>query len=450
MIWYLNKFQVVIKKQDYYVFPEVDQKEYTFLPEQERVFRDLLDGGGREEEELVSIFSAKTIEQWKEKGVILARAINPENQYSRNASYFWHIGKPLSIPTLAQKKVLVLGLGGIGSHIAWNLAVIGVGILYVLDFDEIEISNLNRQLLYDHDDIGKKKTEVIVEKIKRINPNIQIVPIDCKITSKEMLRGIVRKCSPDCIVKALDSPICFGNWLDNVCEEQKIPYVTAILSGTKQMIGPTYIPEKSSKYSDFFKSEESIERIHGLGPSLGFVMYQMAGELVEETIGILLGNENLLYLDKIVLRQNLTNEVEVLHRYKDIRERKSSNTTVVNLGNVMAILILFLLGKYFGWGSEVFIPVAISYIAGVPLFQTNNGKQAYGFAFVGLFTYVLCNILYLYTSEYGGLLQSVNILGLLSIWFTVLSLGLLVLGFYYTGMMWLKNKLVRRIDGRLN
>ena len=452
MIWYLNKFQVVIKKQDHYIFPEVNKikKEYTFSTEQESVFRELLDGEGKEENELISIFSSETIKQWKENGIILTQAINPDNQYSRNASYFWHIGKPLSIPALARKSVLVLGLGGIGSHIAWNLAVIGVGTLYVLDFDEIEISNLNRQLLYDHEDIGKKKTEVTVEKIKKINPNIQIVPIDCKITSEEMLSDIVRKCSPDCIVKALDSPICFGKWLDNTCEKLKIPYVTAILSGTRQMIGPTYIPDKTSKYSDFFESEETMERIHGLGPSLGFVMYQMVGELAEETVNILLGNSDLMYLDRIVLRQNLTNEVEIIQRYKDFQERRNTRPAIINLGNIIMILIMFLVGKCFGWGNEVLITLAGSYILLVPLFQTNNGNQAYGFAFVILLTYVLCSILHLYTSEIGEMLRTVNFFGLLSIWFALLSLVLLFLGFYFIGMIKIKNMLVRKIDGRLN
>ena len=59
---------------------------------------------------------------------------------------------------MKSKTVLILGCGGVGTHAAWNLAALGVGKLVLLDCDAVELSNLNRQLLYDVNDIGKQRS----------------------------------------------------------------------------------------------------------------------------------------------------------------------------------------------------------------------------------------------------------------------------------------------------
>ena len=74
---------------------------------------------------------------------------------------------------LKKGKVAILGLGGLGSNIAISLARIGVGKLILADFDIVEPSNLNRQQ-YFIEDIGKLKTEALNEKIKKINPFIDV------------------------------------------------------------------------------------------------------------------------------------------------------------------------------------------------------------------------------------------------------------------------------------
>ena len=68
-------------------------------------------------------------------------------------------------------KVLVIGAGGLGSPAAEFLARAGVGLLGVIDNDKVNLSNLNRQTLYDTNDIGKFKVSVVKKKIKKINPN---------------------------------------------------------------------------------------------------------------------------------------------------------------------------------------------------------------------------------------------------------------------------------------
>ncbi len=88
---------------------------------------------------------------------------------------------------LRQAKVLIAGAGGLGCPALQYLVSAGVGTIGVADFDIISISNLHRQILYGPEDAGKKKVAVAIEKLKRQNPDIQLVPHNLKITSSNAL-----------------------------------------------------------------------------------------------------------------------------------------------------------------------------------------------------------------------------------------------------------------------
>ncbi len=82
---------------------------------------------------------------------------------------------------LSKSKVVIAGLGGLGSNIAMMLARSGIGHLRLIDFDVVDESNLNRQL-YTVDDIGRPKTEALEEILTKINPNPYYEMINTKIT----------------------------------------------------------------------------------------------------------------------------------------------------------------------------------------------------------------------------------------------------------------------------
>jgi len=83
------------------------------------------------------------------------------------------IGKS-GIEKLSKAKVLIFGIGGVGSYVVEALARSGVGTLTLVDNDEVVISNINRQLVALHSTVGKFKTEVAKERIKDINPDILV------------------------------------------------------------------------------------------------------------------------------------------------------------------------------------------------------------------------------------------------------------------------------------
>lgn len=85
---------------------------------------------------------------------------------------------------LVDSKVLVIGAGGLGSPAAMYLAAAGVGTLGILDFDRVDVTNLQRQLLHDTADVGRPKVDSAKERIMELNPNVDVITHDVALTSE--------------------------------------------------------------------------------------------------------------------------------------------------------------------------------------------------------------------------------------------------------------------------
>jgi len=88
---------------------------------------------------------------------------------------------------LADASVLLVGLGGLGSPVALYLAAAGVGRLGLVEFDRVDVSNLHRQILYDNADEGRLKLEVAAERLRALNPDLELVPIAARFTAGNAL-----------------------------------------------------------------------------------------------------------------------------------------------------------------------------------------------------------------------------------------------------------------------
>ncbi|HXK61472.1 MAG TPA: molybdopterin-synthase adenylyltransferase MoeB [Acidobacteriota bacterium] len=88
---------------------------------------------------------------------------------------------------LKAAKVLCIGAGGLGSPLALYLAAAGVGRLGIVDFDAVEISNLQRQIIHSTADLGRPKLESAADKIRGINPHVQVDLIETRLTSENAL-----------------------------------------------------------------------------------------------------------------------------------------------------------------------------------------------------------------------------------------------------------------------
>ncbi|MGH9326476.1 MAG: molybdopterin-synthase adenylyltransferase MoeB [Terriglobia bacterium] len=88
---------------------------------------------------------------------------------------------------LKQAKVLLIGAGGLGAPMALYLAAAGVGTLGIVDFDVVDFTNLQRQVIHDTDDVGRSKLESARDTIREINPNVEVIGFETRLTSENAL-----------------------------------------------------------------------------------------------------------------------------------------------------------------------------------------------------------------------------------------------------------------------
>jgi molybdopterin/thiamine biosynthesis adenylyltransferase/molybdopterin converting factor small subunit len=199
---------------------------------------------------------------------------------------------------LRNAKVCVVGVGGIGNPIVTQLTAMGIAKLKIVDRDVVEISNLHRQHLYSEKDIGKVKVEVAAERLRAINPAVEIEPAPLsvtKYTSENIIAGF------DIVIDALDS-IDARYALNDACIKFNIPF---IYGGALGMMGSicTILPNKSACLRCVFPalSEDDMPTCstEGVHPSL---LYLVGGIQVSEAVKIIMGRQptlenKLLYID---------------------------------------------------------------------------------------------------------------------------------------------------------
>ena len=91
---------------------------------------------------------------------------------------------------LLKAKVLLIGAGGLGSPLGLYLAAAGVGTLGIVDFDNVDLSNLQRQILHTNDEVGKPKIDSAEKRIKAMNPDTKVIKFPVKLTSENALEII--------------------------------------------------------------------------------------------------------------------------------------------------------------------------------------------------------------------------------------------------------------------
>ncbi len=137
---------------------------------------------------------------------------------------------------LMNSHVMILGLGGVGSWAAESIVRSGVGRVTLVDFDEICVTNFNRQLHALQGSVGKKKAEVLADRLSRINPQATIVPL-VKFYTRDTADEIMTP-HPDYVIDAIDH-ITGKCHLLNYCTTHKIPIVTCTGSGGR--LDPTQV-----------------------------------------------------------------------------------------------------------------------------------------------------------------------------------------------------------------
>ena len=128
---------------------------------------------------------------------------------------------------IMSSKVLIIGMGGLGCPLALYLSGLGIGKIGIVDNDKIELSNLNRQIIYNYNDIGKYKVDVAKKRIKNIDKNIFIKSYKLRLSKNNILN----------IIKDFDI-ICDGTdnfetrlLINDFCLKKKKILISAAVSG---------------------------------------------------------------------------------------------------------------------------------------------------------------------------------------------------------------------------
>lgn len=153
-----------------------------------------------------------------------------------------------AVDSLAVRRVMVVGLGGVGAYAAEMLCRAGVGTLVLVDSDTVGESNLNRQLIALTSTVGKLKTDVLAQRLKDINPavNLIVVPEYVEEGNIADIFGIAGHL--DYVVDAIDT-LAPKISLIRYCVQNRIPHVTAMGAGAKLDATKIRIADLSKSYN---------------------------------------------------------------------------------------------------------------------------------------------------------------------------------------------------------
>ena len=206
---------------------------------------------------------------------------------------------------LKQAHVCIAGLGGLGSPAAMYLVAAGVGHLTIIDAQRVELSNLNRQVLHWHLDVGRSKVSSAIEKLYAMNPNVKV---DAKLEeiTRKSVDGLIK--GADVVVDGMDNyPTRY--LLNEACVRARVPFVHGAVEGlVGQLItilpgkGPCLrcvVPEEPPRKPVFpvlgatpavvgcLQALETIKLITGIGKPLVGEMLLFNGEaLAFDTIKV--------------------------------------------------------------------------------------------------------------------------------------------------------------------
>jgi molybdopterin-synthase adenylyltransferase len=208
-----------------------------------------------------------------------------ESRYSRHI-LLAQIGRQGQEKLLAAR-VLIVGMGGLGSPVAMYLAASGVGHLVLTDFDIVELSNLQRQIIHHTDDVGENKVESARAAIRDLNPGVRVSAIPWALEGEELAREID---AADVVVDACDN---FESRfeLNAHCWRLRTPLVSAAamrMDGQVTVFDPRQpdSPCYRCLYSDDSSEGEACSQVGVLAPLLGIVGSIQAAETMKLVVGM--------------------------------------------------------------------------------------------------------------------------------------------------------------------
>ena len=186
---------------------------------------------------------------------------------------------------LQSSQVLVVGLGGLGAPAAMYLAAAGVGELAIADFDEVDLSNLQRQIIHTNDSIGQRKVDSAYRSLTALNPDVKIIRIDGRMEQPLLSEQVSRV---DVVVDASDN-FATRFALNAACVATGTPLVSGAAIRMEGQVsvfpgkpgGPCY----RCLYPDQAQVEETCSQNGVLAPVVGIIGSIQATEAIKVLTG---------------------------------------------------------------------------------------------------------------------------------------------------------------------
>jgi len=216
---------------------------------------------------------------------------------------------------LLASRVLVIGLGGLGSPIAMYLAAAGVGHLVLSDFDHVDLSNLQRQIIHSVADIGRDKVESARDTMLRLNPTINVTTLGWVLDDDELLDQVQLA---DVVVDACDNfETRFA--VNRLCVQTGTPLVSGAAIRFEGQVGvfDTRNPDAPCYrclYADTMSGGEACSQIGVFAPLLGIIGSIQACEALKLLAGV---GETLA--GRIIMVDSLNMEIRTLKLKRDSR-----------------------------------------------------------------------------------------------------------------------------------
>jgi bacteriocin biosynthesis cyclodehydratase domain-containing protein len=188
-------------------------------------------------------------------GIVLAEPTSPPlapeeaARFDRQLPYLAELGDPHELQRrLRASSVTVIGCGGLGTWALGALASAGVGRLVLVDDDTVELSNLNRQIVYRAGDVGSRKVELSAAWVRAFDPTIDVAARVERIRGPEAVAAVLD--GADALLVTADwPPYELVRWVNQACVERRVPFITCGEAPPVLKIGPTYAPGRSACFA---------------------------------------------------------------------------------------------------------------------------------------------------------------------------------------------------------